>query len=246
MLEPPADKLAVWSPSDEEAWAMRLRRDQRWASRFPTPLMQATTTTVVDRAVHAAAQAVALTGSTARAKRTAISDLDYHVVGVRPSANDLPADVDIYAGKSDALWAKLDAGDDVIHWTLRCGCILADDGILRTAAAKVVDGGLWPDGSRKLARLPELCHLAERLITVGDRDAAQDHVRATLTSAARGLLLIAGVFPLSRSELPAQLEQSRLKGLASALNETIYGEPSLDQLARHVDLLTTGSLARAA
>jgi hypothetical protein len=78
--------------------------------QFQTPLMQATTTTVVERAMHADAQAVALTGSTARAKRTAISDLDYHVVGVRPAANDLPADVDIYAGKSEALWTAMKEG----------------------------------------------------------------------------------------------------------------------------------------
>lgn len=246
MLELPADKLTVWSPSDEAAWAMRLRRDQQWALQFQTPLMQTITDTVVERAMHADAQAVALTGSTARAKRTAISDLDYHVVGVRPAVNDLPADVDIYAGTSDALWAKLDAGDDFIHWTLRCGCILGDDGTFRAVAIQVVDRGLWPDGSAKLARLSELCRLAERLIEVGDRDAAQDHVRATLTSAARGLLLIAGVFPLSRSELPMQLQQSRLTALALALTETIYGDPSLDQLGRHVDLLTSGSLARAA
>ena len=107
----------------------------------------------------------------------------------------------------------------------------------------MVDNGLWPDGSAKLARLPELCRLAERLITVGDRDATQDHVRATLTSAARGLLLIAGVFPLSRSELPAQLEQNRMNALASALTDTIYGEPSLVGCA-NIDLLTLGMVGQ--
>ena len=71
-------------------------------------------------------------------------------------------------------------------------------------------------------------------------------MRATLTSAARGLLLLAGVFPLSRSELPAQLEQQRLEALASALSEAIHGELSLDQLARNVELLSSGPLVRVA
>lgn len=246
MTEPPLDKLAVWLPSDDSAWAARLRQDERWASEFQTPPMLQVTSIVVARALGSDAVAVALTGSTARAMRTAISDLDYHVVGMRPAAGDLPPDVDIYAGKVDELSAKLDAGDDFVQWTVRCGCILADDGTLRAMAARVVDERIWPDGSAKLARLPELCKLAARLISLGDRDAAQDHIRSTLTSAARGLLLIAGVFPLSRSELPAQLREIRLEALASALSDTIYGEPSLDQLAQYVEILSSGSLARAA
>lgn len=65
--------------------------------------------------------------------------------------------IDIYAGPAAALSAKLAAGDDFVQWTLRCGCILHDDGTLRAAAANVIDQRLWPDGSKKLGRLPELC-----------------------------------------------------------------------------------------
>lgn len=88
--------------------------------------------------------------------------------------------------------------------------------------------------------------MAERLISVGDRDAAQSHVRATLTSAARGLLLVAGVFPLSRSELAGQLRENRLGTLGTALDDTIYREPSLRELTRYVGLVTSGPVVNAA
>lgn len=79
-----------------------------------------------------------------------------------------------------------------------------------------------PDGAAKLAWLPELQRLGNRLLAVGDHDAAQDHVRASLTSVARGLLLTMKIFPLSRSELPAQLRHRGVQELARALERTIH------------------------
>lgn len=237
MAEPSTDKLSRWDPRDDEAWQQRLAADASAAERLQTTEMREITAAVLERALAGGASAVALTGSTVRSRRTAISDLDFHVVGERPPTDDLPADVDVYAGDEAHLLGKLRSGDDFVQWTLRFGCVLADSGVLRAAGIEVVAQDLWPDGAAKLARLPEHRRLAERLLSVGDREAAQDQVRATLTSAARGLLLAAGAFPLARSELPGQLRLVGANPLAEPLDLVIHGNPSLHDLRRGLGAL---------
>ncbi len=212
------------------SWNARLTADAERARWNQTVAQRHVTEHVLRRSLEAGALAVALTGSTARNCRTRISDLDYHVVGQRPDVSDLPGDVDIYASSEDRLWDKLRGGDDFVQWTLRCGCILFDAGIMRDALRCVVTEALWPDGEVKIARIPELVRLAQRLISIGDRDAAQDQVRAALTSAARGLLLRENVFPLSRRELPDQLETIGMRDLGNRLDDSIYRTLSLAQL----------------
>jgi hypothetical protein len=226
--------------SDDRLWARKLAADQRRAARLQTPQQRTVTDTIRRRAVDGGAVAMALTGSTARGCRTEVSDLDYHIVGSRPSTADLPGDVDIYAGDEARFWDKLRSGDDLVQWTLRFGCVLFDTGVLRQGLGAIARQALWPDPRSKLARVPELRALAARLIDMGDIDAAQDQVRATLTSAARGLLLDAGVFPLARSELPAQLEGIGQNGLADGLRATICEELSLAALVRCLDILDDG------
>lgn len=222
------DSRHAWRTSS--SWKAKLAADAERARRNQTLRQLRITEQVLGRAIEAGALAVALTGSTARNRRTAISDLDYHVVGERPDVSDLPADVDIYASSAERLWAKLRSGDDFIQWTLRCGCILFDTGIMREALRCVVTKALWPSADSKLARLPELVRLADRLISIGDRDAAQDQVRATLTAAARGLLLREHVFPLSRSELPKQLRSIGMLDVGLGLEQSIHRTMSLSEL----------------
>jgi hypothetical protein len=212
------------------SWQAKLAADGERAHRNQSRRQLDITQEVMQRSIETGALAFALTGSTARSRRTAISDLDYHVIGERPDVSDLPADVDIYASSAERLWSKLRAGDDFIQWTLRCGCILFDTGIMRDALRCVATEGLWPDAEAKLARLPELLRLADRLIRIGDRDAAQDQVRATLTAAARGLLLRQQVFPLSRSELPEQLRSVEMDDMGLWLEQSIHEMLSLSQL----------------
>lgn len=232
-------------PRDDGGWTRRLRRDAAIARGNQTPELQRITDLVLKRAIARGARGVALTGSTARAKRTMISDLDYHVVGERPDVRDLPADVDIYESAPEKMRAKLQQGDDFLQWTLCCGCILYDTGVFREAAATVVQQDLWPDGGSKLRRLPELRRLAVRLIEVGDRDAAQDQVRAVLTSAARGVLLQRGVFALARSELPGQLRLVDADMLAEGLEASIYTEPTLEELASMLEAVVAFELVSA-
>ena len=97
---------------------------------------------ILQRALAVGVEAVVLTGSTVRARRTASSDLDFMVVGERPGFSGIDEDVDVYAAGADAFWTRLVAGDDYIQWTLRFGCVLHDDGILREASRYIQEHGL--------------------------------------------------------------------------------------------------------
>lgn len=215
----------------ELRWGARLRDDRHRARRNQTSAQLSVTNEVVQRAMASDALAVALTGSTARAQRTAISDLDYHVVGPRPNLVGLPGDVDVVADPLERFQRRLVDGDDFIHWTLRYGCVLEDPyGVMRAAHERIQREDLWPDFAPKFERASALAGLAERVLAIEDRDAAQEHVRASLTSLARGLLLAAGTFPLARAELPAQLHVAGRHGLAEWLSRSIYDQLSLDEL----------------
>lgn len=226
---------AAWS--DDQTWAAKLDRDRERAHRNQTAAQREITEIIVSRSLAIGAEAVALTGSTARDSRTSISDLDYHVVGQRPKVDDLPGDVDVYAGDADHFWKKLRAGDDFVQWTLRLGCILHDSGIFRAGIEAIAKEELWPDPSDRVARLGEQEAIARRLLNMRDRDAAQTEIRAALTTAARGVLLANGSFPLARGELPAQLRSLGHDRLASALETTIHDEPRLEELEQSLAAL---------
>jgi hypothetical protein len=216
----------------DAAWRDRLDCDRRRAAANQSLAQRRITDELLSRARDLGAEAFALTGSTARNQRTAISDLDYHVIGPRPPRAGLADEIDVVATDAERFREKLRAGDDYVQWTLRFGCILFDrTGIFRDGLRVLATEWLWPDTARKHARLPSHRTHAERLIEVGDRDAAQEQVRAALTAAARALLLDAGVFPLSRNELPEQLRAVGWSRLGAALREAIDGAPSLAGLA---------------
>jgi hypothetical protein len=228
---------AAWGQVSDEAWARRMLADRTRAERNQSHEQRAITATVMARALDLGAQGFALTGSTARRRRTAISDLDYHVIGERPYLADLPGEVDVVASSATRFRALLAVGDDFGQWTLRYGCILYDAGVMQDAARVVVDEQLWPSADRKLERLQDHHREAERLVQMGDRDAAQEQIRATLTTVARALLLRATVFPLARSELPQQLDEAGYTALSRALSDMIYAEPALEELAITIPLL---------
>jgi hypothetical protein len=221
---------------DDEVWAARLKADRARAERNQTRSQRLVSATVLERALAAGGRAVALTGSTARARRTAISDLDLHIVGPRPRFADLGEGVDLYATSADVLWERLRGGDDFVQWTLRFGCILADDGVFRAALIELVEAELWPDPQRKHGRASELLAFAERVAATGDLDAAQEQTRAALTTVARWLLLANGEFPLSRDELSDQILALGSFDLAAALSRLIHAEPCLGELATGIEI----------
>ncbi len=236
--QPPPVRHALpeWDVEDPDRWAERLRADRRYAAANQTTHMASITTIVEARSREAGARALLLTGSTARGRRTAVSDLDYHVIGPAPRTDDLADNVDLYSDSPEAFAAKLRAGDDFVHWSVWYGRVLFDDGTVHEAARHLATHDGWPDPVRKRHQAQRALPFAERLVDSGDHGAAVDQVRGVLSLTARWMLLAHDVFPLARDELAGQVSELGCSALATALDRSIHATPTLDELAADVEL----------
>lgn len=234
-LAPRRGALAQLWLASPDVWAERLRFDRERAARHQSPELAAITTEVQKRARAAGAVAVVLSGSTARGRRTGVSDLDYHVVGASSlQVTDLPEDIDLYADDVDRFKAKLRGGDDFAHWSVWYGCVLFDSGVMHEAAKYVAEHDAWPDPERKLRQARGALDFAEQMAASGDYGATLEQVRGALSLVARWLLLSNDVFPLARDELPRQLEQLGHGELARTLHRSIRERPGDEYLRKAV------------
>lgn len=222
-------------PSRDHDWSRRLQADAERIMRNLPPRLIEVHRELVRRCRLAGANALILSGSTARHQRTPISDLDYHIVGPLVESRDLSRELDVHVVSEHDLESKLLAGDDLVQWSLRYGCIVSDDGTLHRALRLIAERQLWPNAERKRGHAARSLELADRFVATGDEDGALGQVRTALSLAARARLLSAGVFPLSRAELPAQLDEIGSEPAARALAATIHAAPSLADLADAVD-----------
>jgi predicted nucleotidyltransferase len=237
---------AVAGISVDALWDARLKDDRRRAVALQTPAQRQATETILQRALAVDAEAVVLTGSTVRARRTASSDLDFMVVGERPGLGGVDEDLDVYAAGAEVFWKRLIAGDDYIQWTLRFGCILHDDGILRAASRYIEETCLEPSAERKFVQARRGLSLARLVLESGDLEAAREQSRAALTTVARWLLIASGVFPLARDELSDQVLDLGYFDLAAALDRLIHVQPCREELLTGLEvgekLVKTGPL----
>lgn len=249
-LAPTRGGLSQLAPGDPDAWAARLRFDRERAASNQSAELAAITEVAIGRAQDAGAAAMVLSGSTARGRRTRVSDVDYHVIGATSlRVTDLPADIDLYADDVDRFWAKLRQGDDFAHWSVWYGCVLFDSGVLREAATYVAEQDAWPDPDRKLRQARNALDFAEQIGESGDYGAALEQARGALSLVARWELLSSGVFPLARDELAGQLEQLGQARLAVDLRRSVRERPSLDDLRDaliHARAITGVSVSAAA
>jgi predicted nucleotidyltransferase len=227
---PARGALANARAGDASVWADRLRADRERATRNQTRELLAITATVEKRCHALEAAALILSGSTARGRRTDVSDLDYHVIGARPRVTDLPAEIDLYSDDVVGFARKLHAGDDFVHWSVWYGCVLFDSGVVRTAASDVGAHDLWPSAERKLGQARRALDFAARMVDSGDDDAALEQVREALSLIARWWLLAQDVFPLARDELSGQLSALGQPTLARGLHRSIHERLSLSEL----------------
>ena len=212
-------------------WDERLRFDRERAARHQSSELAAITEAVLVRAQAAGAEAVVLSGSTARGHRTDVSDLDYHVVGASSlRVADLPADIDLYADEVDRFWGKLREGDDFAHWSVWYGCVLCDSGVMREAAEFLSGRNAWPDAERKLRQARGSLGFAAQIAESGNYGAALEQTRGALSLVARWVLLSHDVFPLARDEMPAQLEALGRTRLARDLRRSIRERPRTEDL----------------
>jgi hypothetical protein len=232
-LQSELDFQRSWA--DDHLWARRLEADAQAVQRYLPSRLQALHQAVVSRAQAAGANGLILSGSTARGKRTDVSDLDYHLVGPSIETSDLSHELDLHVLSKERLVGDIAAGDDFVQWSLRFGCVVFDDGSLRDALRLVAERYPWPDVARKCEHASKSVELAARVVESGDDDGALVQVRTALSLAARAFLLSRLVFPMSRAELPRQLADAGRTTAGEALRSTIVGSPSLDELLVAVD-----------
>lgn len=233
-LSPVRGALARVDVSDTGVWADRLRSDLERAARHQTAKLAAITAAVEERSRELGALALILSGSTARGRRTRVSDLDYHVIGRPPETKDLPEDIDLYSDDSKSFMDKLRSGDDFAHWSVWYGCVLFDSGVVRRGVEYAALTNAWPDPDRKLGQAQHALDFAGRMVESGDHERALDEVRGALSLTARWCLLSHDVFPLSRDELAGQLIDTGQDELAAALQTSIHERPDLASLARAI------------
>jgi len=141
----------------------------------------------------------------------------------RPDLPMRPIDVDLRLYEQAEARQKLEAGDDYLSWTVRYGRALFEREAWWTRlCAEWRDRVTPPSEVEARARADKMRNLYDKMLEVGDLDAAAEIQISMLTHLARALLGGAGVFPKSRPELADQLrgigEQALAGRLADALN----------------------------
>ena len=211
---------------------IRVLRDRHLAAIRQPDEIKPITSELLARSRAKRARSFVLTGSTALEARTHVSDLDFYIVGPKPALPESEEELDVYSISEDEFRWRILAGDDYAHWTVRFGLVLHDLGPIDWAARKISQDRLWPDPFAKAAQAKRAVQLAVEILRTGDHDAAVEQARIAFSLTARWKLLLGGVFPLARSQLPAQLGQIDCGWLGETLNETIVGDPADDELLK--------------
>ena len=169
---------------------------------------------------------VVLVGSGARGVRNPRSDIDILVLhddGHRIRLKR-PGDIHLQQVSRSKFLRRLEKGDDYPCWALRLGVPLHDpDGWWAEQVATELHSPHWPDWRAKVEHARKRMRMASELLDTGDVDAASEEFLFAASHLARATLLRHGVFPLSRPELPSQIDAAD-PGLARLLQRLIGGE----------------------
>ncbi|MCY4455198.1 MAG: hypothetical protein OXC56_02680 [Chloroflexi bacterium] len=174
-----------------------------------------------------AVDAIVATGSAIRdVERT--DDLDLVLVyrERRPTLSRPPMDVDVRQYERADVPRLLKSGHDYLAWTVRFGRPLFErDGTWAALRADWIDRVATPSADEARVRAQKMQRLRDDMLAVGDHDAAADLEISMLTHLARAALSEAGVFPLSRPELPGQLRDIGDHALADRLDQALRHRP---------------------
>lgn len=162
---------------------------------------------------------VLLLGSSARRTQTWRSDIDILVITLHETARwRVPAEVHLHVETRDKFIARLLAKEDFPAWALRYGVVVHDsDNWWKSIQQNPNLSSIWPDWRLKLPQARKRLEKARELLTIGDTEASTEQLLLASALAARAILLKAGIFPLSRPEIPSQSTLSKDLPLANAL-----------------------------
>lgn len=174
---------------------------------------------------------VVLVGSAARGKLTWRSDTDFLVVTPNRVRHwRVPVDVHIHFDTRDDFLAKLVSGNDFAGWAVRFGRVCVDPSGWWNSILNERGVVAWPDWHEKVQHARKRQLFACRMLAAGDLAAAEEEYLMATAHIARALLLRAGVFPLSRPEMPAQLVKIGFPEEARLLDRLINGTKDFDEL----------------
>jgi predicted nucleotidyltransferase len=161
--------------------------------------------------------AVVLIGSVVRGTDTSRSDLDLLLVSdEKLSVPKHPPPFQIQTFTRERFLKRLHEGDDFTGWSVRFGRPLRGAQYWRSIVGPDPEA-FWPDWQRKLGHAHQRLIRAAAILKTGDLSAAAEETLSTADHTARAILLKGHVFPLSRSEMPRQLERVRKLDLARTL-----------------------------
>ncbi len=213
---------------------MRSRGDEDAAVRVGGPTTWRRVGRAVLRALREAGlledSTVVLIGSFARGTTTWRSDVDILVitpraVRARPPA---PSMVEIHFQTPERFTERIVSGDDFAQWAVLFGKVLYDGPGRWVRLRTQVQGAPFPSWSRKLPVVQRHLRRARALLDMGDVDAACEQALRAADHLARAFLLRNHTWPMSRPELPGQLDRAGHVRLARALE-------ALDQITATVD-----------
>ncbi len=168
---------------------------------------------------------VVLVGSWARGTaNTRRSDIDVLVMEEHDGPLPPPR-IQLIVITQEELRRRVRAGDDFGQWALRFGVPLAGRHLWEELRKQLLSDAPWPKGESQLKHAWKKLKTARDLFRMGDLPAAEEEIRFALSHLARAELLSAGIFPLSRQELPAQLQGAGKPRLAEMIGGTNSATP---------------------
>lgn len=208
-------RRAIAIENDLEATAIR-----RWPS---DQSREWTLSALKQWALDPGVKAVVAVGSSVRDTSTS-ADVDLVVIyhGRKPALGLRPLDVDVRFYSSEEVISLLSSGHDYLGWALRFGIpLIQSNAYWERLMSEWREKAPWPDAAESEHRAARSRERRLALAATGDDFAANEQLLAELTHLSRARLLRSGVFPASRPELPAQLEQVGARPLAAALRRAL-------------------------
>ena len=173
-------------------------------------------------------------GSAARNLRTWRSDVDVLLVFKGDKRLDFRPSIELqlHQENREQFLRRLMEGDDYPFWALKLGIAIRDPGgWWAEQAARLSRESLWPAWSLKIEQARRRLKMAKGLLETDDLEASAEELLYAGTQIGRAILLKSREFPLSRPEIPDQLERFD-RELAATLRQLIEGGLDRETLAR--------------
>ena len=172
---------------------------------------------------------IVLMGSSAREITHERSDVDILVILADDDGADCrivldrPGNIDLQQDTRSRFLNRLEKGDDYPAWALRFGVPISDPGGWWEERVKAEScDPHWPDWRLKINQARRKLKISQHLLEIRDLSAASEELMYAASHIARAILIKQGRFPLSRMELPSQL-QSMSPNIATFLSNLIKG-----------------------